>query len=67
MAVDEAINSFIFIQVITFCLTVEQLVYLCSLIKDDVLAVASDSPEIQIFSIPTGKCSAKLEGHTQRS
>lgn len=65
VTVEKAINSFIFIQVITFCL-IAKLSLFCVHSKDDVLAVASDSPIIQMFSIPSGKSSAKLEGHTQR-
>jgi protein MAK11 len=35
--------------------------------QDAVLAVACEAPAIQLFSVPTGDCSAKLEGHTQRA
>ena len=30
------------------------------------MAVASEMPSIQLFSIPSGELSGKLEGHTQR-
>ena len=30
------------------------------------IAVASENPAVQMFSISSGECSAKLKGHTHR-
>ena len=40
---------------------------LVTFLKDKVVAVASEVSAIQLFSFPSGECSGKLEGHTQRS
>ena len=34
--------------------------------QDNVLAVGSDHPFIQVFSTEEGKCICKLEGHSNR-
>ena len=51
---------------VVFTITVDKRISCILYLQDNVLAVGSDNPFVQLFSTEEGKCLCKLEGHGSR-